>query len=73
MNSRIRRLFFVALLLPGTAASAPAWSQNAQGMSTPMVLGLDHIPLAVTDLDGATERYRELGFTLKPGRLLVCL
>jgi len=33
-----------------------------------MVLGLDHIPLAVTDLAGAAEHYRQLGFTLKPGR-----
>lgn len=34
----------------------------------PLIAGLDHIPLAVTDLEGAAERFRELGFTLKPGR-----
>ncbi|MCI0434391.1 MAG: VOC family protein [Gemmatimonadetes bacterium] len=30
--------------------------------------GLDHIPIAVNDLDAAAARYRQLGFTLKPGR-----
>lgn len=32
------------------------------------VIGLDHIPIAVRDLEAAADRYRELGFTLKPGR-----
>jgi catechol 2,3-dioxygenase-like lactoylglutathione lyase family enzyme len=36
--------------------------------SPPAVLGLDHIPVAVADLEEAAERYRALGFTLKPGR-----
>jgi catechol 2,3-dioxygenase-like lactoylglutathione lyase family enzyme len=35
---------------------------------TPVVVGLDHIPIAVADLERAAERYRRLGFTLKPGR-----
>jgi hypothetical protein len=30
--------------------------------------GLDHIPIAVSDLEGAAARYRSLGFALKPGR-----
>jgi catechol 2,3-dioxygenase-like lactoylglutathione lyase family enzyme len=33
-----------------------------------MAAGLDHIPIAVKDLDAAAERYRALGFVLKPGR-----
>lgn len=33
----------------------------------PIVVGLDHIPIAVNDLESASERYRALGFTLKPG------
>jgi catechol 2,3-dioxygenase-like lactoylglutathione lyase family enzyme len=33
-----------------------------------VVVGLDHIPIAVSDLQAAAERYRELGFTLKAGR-----
>jgi membrane associated rhomboid family serine protease/catechol 2,3-dioxygenase-like lactoylglutathione lyase family enzyme len=32
------------------------------------VRGLDHVPVAVNDLDAAAERFRGLGFTLKPGR-----
>lgn len=35
---------------------------------TPAVIGLDHIPIAVRDLEAAADRYRELGFSLKPGR-----
>ena len=34
----------------------------------PVVAGLDHVPIAVTDLEGAAKAYRALGFTLKPGR-----
>ena len=30
--------------------------------------GLDHIPLAVKDLGEAAERFKQMGFTLKPGR-----
>jgi catechol 2,3-dioxygenase-like lactoylglutathione lyase family enzyme len=36
--------------------------------SPPAVIGLDHIPIAVNDLEKAAERYRALGFALKPGR-----
>jgi catechol 2,3-dioxygenase-like lactoylglutathione lyase family enzyme len=32
------------------------------------VTGLDHIPIAVRDLDRAAAGYRSLGFALKPGR-----
>jgi catechol 2,3-dioxygenase-like lactoylglutathione lyase family enzyme len=34
----------------------------------PAVVGLDHVPIAVANLDQAADRYRALGFTLKPGR-----
>lgn len=33
-----------------------------------VVIGLDHIPLVVGDLDQAIGTYRSLGFALKPGR-----
>jgi len=70
MNPRTYRLVVVAsLLLVTMALVGSACSQTIQGTGTPLVLGLDHIPLAVTDLDTTAERYRELGFTLKPGRL----
>jgi catechol 2,3-dioxygenase-like lactoylglutathione lyase family enzyme len=43
---------------------------NAAGPSAddPVVRGLDHVPVAVASLEEAAERYRALGFTLKPGR-----
>lgn len=34
----------------------------------PLVAGIDHVPIAVNDLDRAAADYRLLGFTLKPGR-----
>ena len=34
----------------------------------PAVVGLDHIPIAVDNLSAAALRYRDLGFSLKPGR-----
>lgn len=45
------------------------YSQSAPAKKLPLVLGLDHIPLAVKDLGTATNRYRQLGFVLKPGRI----
>lgn len=32
-------------------------------------MGLDHIPVAVKDLDGAVRQYKRMGFAIKPGRL----
>jgi hypothetical protein len=37
-------------------------------LAPPLVRGIDHVPVAVSDLERAGDRYRELGFTLKPGR-----
>ena len=34
----------------------------------PVAVGLDHIPVAVRDLEAASATYRALGFSLKPGR-----
>ena len=47
-----------------TRAAAP----EAAAVADPVVLGLDHIPIAVRSLEEAAARYRALGFTLKPGR-----
>lgn len=41
-------------------------SARAEG---PLVLGLDHIPIVVTDLDKAQADFRAMGFAIKPGRL----
>jgi hypothetical protein len=51
-------------------AVSGAWAIIGQARSTaadaPAVL--DHIPIAVANLERAAERYRSLGFVLKPGR-----
>ena len=39
-----------------------------QAQPEPAIVGLDHIPIAVNDLEAAGERFRALGFALKPGR-----
>src|SRR5262245_48818761 len=56
------RLGVVALatLGPALAGAAPP--------PAPAVAGLDHVPIAVADLEQAAATYRALGFTLKPGR-----
>jgi len=33
------------------------------------LVGIDHIPFVVSDLEQATQTYRRLGFTIKPGHL----
>lgn len=52
----------VAVTATGVAAVLPTVEPR------PLILGLDHMPLAVADLEAASERYRQLGFTLKQGR-----
>ena len=34
----------------------------------PLVIGIDHIPVVVTDLERAQADYRAMGFAIKPGR-----
>jgi len=41
---------------------------SSQTAAQPVVWGIDHIPLAVADLERATADFEALGFTLKPGR-----
>ena len=50
-------------------AAQPGPSRENVEAARPVVLGLDHVIVAVRDLDGAAETYRRLGFALKPGRL----
>ena len=62
MSPRSYRLYVVALLLLVTALlGGEACQQTDQGTDTALVLGLDHIPLAVADLDEAAKTFRELG------------
>lgn len=48
------------------SAGSPVSSQGS--LSVPVAMGLDHIPVAVRDLEAASTTYRALGFSLKPGR-----
>lgn len=43
-------------------------SLPARATTDPIVRGLDHVPVAVNDLEQAATRFRQLGFVLKPGR-----
>jgi len=48
--------------------------QSASAHSTPFpaaepLIGIDHIPLAVNDVEAAADTYRRLGFAIKPGHL----
>jgi hypothetical protein len=59
-----------ALLVAVCAALAAVDGAGGHGPTAgePVVRGLDHVPVAVAKLEQAAERYRALGFTLKPGR-----
>jgi len=46
----------------GIAATIPHTS------SVPCIIGLDHIPTVVSDLEDASNTYRHMGFSIKPGR-----
>jgi catechol 2,3-dioxygenase-like lactoylglutathione lyase family enzyme len=61
MDGQIKSLAFAVGLLFMAAASP-----SSQAPAT-VIAGLDHIPLAVRDLDAASDTYRRLGFALKPG------
>ncbi|MDJ1481055.1 VOC family protein [Cytophagaceae bacterium YF14B1] len=55
-------LFSIAILLFITTSSHTLPAPSS------LVIGIDHIPLAVRDLDQAATFYRSIGFALKPGR-----
>jgi hypothetical protein len=57
-------LSLVVLLAAGGLAG-PRDQPSASGETR---AGLDHIPIAVANLERAAEQYRALGFVLKPGR-----
>src|SRR5262245_33576546 len=44
-------------------------SLGTRADGTGPLVGIDHIPTAVRDLDAAAASYRALGFALKPGHL----
>lgn len=53
--------------LAGLLAGAPDVRPPAHDPGS-IRIGLDHIPIAVRDLEAASATYRALGFSLKPGR-----
>jgi len=67
MKADLLASFVVFLLI-----SAAIWGQEVPASEPslgPSMIGIDHIPVAVGDLDRASGRYSALGFTLKPGRM----
>ena len=62
------RTVSIPLLLGIVWFGALPGAQGLRRSGQPAVVGLDHIPIAVSNLDQAAERYRALGFSLKPGR-----
>lgn len=49
-------------------ALAPVRAESPSDRPGRASVGLDHVIVAVHDLEKAAQRYRELGFSLKPGR-----
>lgn len=68
MNRRALIAAFVVCLGAAALALAAPAPPPEERETAPVVTGLDHVPVAVADLGAAAERYRRLGFTLKPGR-----
>lgn len=61
----------VVLLVSLTGVSLITEKSAAEGSPGPALqplVRIDHIPLAVRNLDRAVETYQRLGFTIKPGR-----
>ena len=56
-------------VVAGLATLSTGSPVSSQGrVPVPVAIGLDHIPVAVRDLEAASATYRALGFALKPGR-----
>lgn len=44
------------------------WAGSGQAQPQPLLVGMDHIPLVVRDLEQAEADFKALGFAIKPGR-----
>ncbi len=60
------RIAAMMALLWGPCVAIGAGNHTEPGSES--LIGIDHIPTVVEDLDESSARYRELGFVLKPGR-----
>lgn len=49
-------------------AVAGAWAEEGSERLGPSIIGIDHMPTAVKDLDQATAVFSQLGFSIKRGR-----
>lgn len=71
MTVRSFRACLVVLLVSLTGISLITEKSAAEGSPGPALqplVRIDHIPLAVRNLDRAAQTYQRLGFTIKPGR-----
>jgi hypothetical protein len=57
-----------AATLCASIALLSPWRAGAQ-TPTPLVVGLDHIPVVVADLERAQADFRAMGFSIEPGRM----
>lgn len=57
----------ILLTLVLTMSGVNAMASDAEP-SGPSLIGIDHMPIGVRDLEQASNAYRSFGFTLKPGR-----
>jgi hypothetical protein len=58
----------VGLLICASVATTAGRARHQPRQTPSLIQGLDHIVVAVNDLEAASERYRAFGFALKPGR-----
>jgi hypothetical protein len=58
-------LLVLPVLLLGTPSATAQWRQYPEA-----IVGLDHIPFVVHDLEAASTVWRDLGFNVKPGTTL---
>jgi glyoxalase-like protein len=63
----LARTYLASIALFSAACSCQT-PQSPGFVQTSAVIGIDHVPLAVVDLEQASSTYRKLGFALKPGR-----
>lgn len=65
MSPPLRARWFLGLVLLVCATTRAGGAEAAPG---PSLIGIDHIPVVVGNLEQASATYRRLGFSLKPGR-----
>src|SRR5689334_22739161 len=60
---RLRPALLFAMLWTGTGQA------ESQSQPQPLLVGMDHIPVVVRDLEQAEADFQALGFAIKPGRV----